>query len=227
MRSSWATRWRLFESEGYEPRDELVYVMYTEPGQMVGRFALRGGRTLFLFIFRDEDVPEGHDPAAQRALLQRRFGGSGWECPRILKALEAAPEFYFDRVSQVRMDPREGPWCKGRVALLGDAAFCVSLLGGQGSALAMTAAYVLAGEIHRAGGDHTLAFRRYQEKLFPFIAGKQKAAARFGGAFAPRTRLGLFFRNWVMKMLGVPWVAERAIRRDLTDRFNLPDYTGV
>ena len=213
-----------FEAEGYEPRDELVYVMFTEPGQMLGRFTLRGNRTLFLFIFADRGVTEGHDPAAQRALLERRYGGSGWECPRILEALRKAPEFYYDRLSQVRMDPGEGLWSRGRVALVGDAAFCVSLLAGQGSALAMTAAYVLAGEIHLSGGDHALAFRRYQEKLGAFIVGKQRAASRFGGAFAPRTRLGLFFRNQVMKLLGIRFVADQAIRRDLTDRITLPDY---
>jgi 2-polyprenyl-6-methoxyphenol hydroxylase-like FAD-dependent oxidoreductase len=34
-------------------------------------------------------------------------------------------------------------WSQGRVALIGDAAFCSSLLAGQGAALAMIAAYVV------------------------------------------------------------------------------------
>lgn len=40
-----------FEVRGYKPRDELVYVMYTNVGQQVGRFAMRGDHTMFLFIF--------------------------------------------------------------------------------------------------------------------------------------------------------------------------------
>jgi 2-polyprenyl-6-methoxyphenol hydroxylase-like FAD-dependent oxidoreductase len=51
-------------------------------------------------------------------------------------------------------------WTKGRVALVGDPAFCVSLLGGQGSALAMIAAYILAGELKLANGSHETAFAR-------------------------------------------------------------------
>ena len=38
--------------DGYRPRDELVYVMYSTPGRQLDRFALRGDRTMFLFIFR-------------------------------------------------------------------------------------------------------------------------------------------------------------------------------
>ena len=137
-----------FEVEGYRPRDELVYVMYTEVHQQVGRFTMRGDRTLFLFTFADDDADTG-DTRAQKALLRKRFGNSGWECPRILEALDASNDLYFDRVSQIRMEARPGLWTQGRVTLLGDAASCVSLLAGQGSALAMVAAYILAGELHR------------------------------------------------------------------------------
>ena len=56
---------------------------------------------------------------------------------------------YFDRVSQIRMDR----WTKGRTALVGDAAACVSLMAGEGSGLAMAEAYVLAGELRDCGGD--------------------------------------------------------------------------
>jgi 2-polyprenyl-6-methoxyphenol hydroxylase-like FAD-dependent oxidoreductase len=58
------------------------------------------------------------------------------------------------------MAPARSTWWSGRVTLLGDAAFCVSLLGGQGSALAMSAACILAGELHRAEGRHQDAFAR-------------------------------------------------------------------
>ena len=137
--------------------------MYTQVGQQVGRFAMRDDRTMFLFIFRDDDVAGSDGPQAQKALLRKRFGNSGWECPHILDALDATDDLYFDRVSQIRMNPQQGLWTRGRVTLIGDAASCVSLLAGQGSALAMVAAYILAGELHRSNGDYTAAFGRYQE----------------------------------------------------------------
>ena len=51
-------------------------------------------------------------------------------------------------------------WTRGRMALVGDAAACPSFLAGQGSALAMVEAYMLAAELARRG-DHVEAFARY------------------------------------------------------------------
>jgi 2-polyprenyl-6-methoxyphenol hydroxylase-like FAD-dependent oxidoreductase len=212
-----------FEVEGYQPRDELVYLMYTEVHQQVGRFTMRGDRTMFLFTFADADSDTG-DIRSQKALLRKRFGNSGWECPRILDALDASDDIYFDRVSQIRMGERPGLWTQGRVTLLGDAASCVSLLAGQGSALAMVAAYILAGELHRSGGDYVQAFARYQQLFAPFVEGKQKAAPRFAGLIAPKSRAALFIRNQVMNLLRIPWVADFTIGGEISDKLTLPQY---
>ena len=208
-----------FGIEGYQPRDELIYVMYTEVGQQVARFAMRNDRTMFLFTFADPD-PETGDAVAQKALLRRRFGASGWECPAILDALDRAGELYFDRVSQIRMDS----WSRGRVALVGDAAYCLSLLAGQGSALGMAGAYLLAGELHRAQGDYAAAFARYQSLFQPLIRAKQQAALRFAGTFAPKSKFRIWLRNRIFNLLRVGWIADLAVGRDLADRIVLPDY---
>ena len=57
-RSIWVTKSRPSQAEGYRPRDELVYVMYTQVGQQVARFAMRDDRTMFLFMFADEKLRE-------------------------------------------------------------------------------------------------------------------------------------------------------------------------
>lgn len=213
------------EVDGYRPRDELVYLMYTQIGQQVGRFSMRGDRTLFLFTFKDDDPNGAGNIQAQKALLRKRFGNSGWECPQILDALDAANDLYFDRVSQIRMDPRQGLWSRGRVTLIGDAASCVSLLAGQGTALAMVAAYILAGELHRAQGDYAKAFKCYQDLFAPFVLNKQKAAVNFAGAFAPKSRFSMFLRNRIFDLLSVRWIAEFVVGRDLLDKIALPNYT--
>ncbi|HTV57912.1 MAG TPA: FAD-binding domain [Verrucomicrobiae bacterium] len=215
-----------FEVKGYRPRDELVYVMYTQVGQQVGRFAMRGDRTMFLFIFADEEIDgaAGGDVAAQKELLRKRFGQSGWECPQILEALDAAKELYFDRLSQVNMGAETGSWTRGRVTLVGDAAFCVSLLAGQGSALAMVAAYLLAGELYTARSDYATALARYQERFEPFVLKKQKGAMRFAGTFAPKSKVSMFLRNQVMNLMRIPWVADAAAGSDLADELALPEY---
>jgi 2-polyprenyl-6-methoxyphenol hydroxylase-like FAD-dependent oxidoreductase len=213
-----------FQVQGYTPRDELLYMLHTEVGQQVGRFSMRGDRTLFLFTFKDDDPDIPADVAAQKALLRKRFGGTQWECPRILEALDDADDFYLDRVSQIRMNSRPGLWTQGRVTLVGDAASCVSLLAGQGTALAMVAAYILAGELHRAGGDYATAFRRYQDLFAPFVLNKQKAALRFAGTFAPKSKWALFLRNQIFNLLAVRWIADFAVGRDLADKITLPEY---
>lgn len=213
-----------FEVPGYRPRDESVYVMHTEVGQQIGRFSLRGDRTMFLFIYADPSPVIPDNMVAQKASLRGRFGKSGWECPQILEALDAVPELYFDRVSQIRMTGGSRSWSQRRVALVGDAAFCVSLLAGQGSAIAMAGAYILAGELYRAAGDHETAFLRYQERMDGFIRRKQRSALRFAGAFAPKSRFSLAVRNAIMNLLSIGWIADLAIGRDFADDLSLPTY---
>ena len=185
---------------------------------MLARFALRDDRTLFLFVFAADATQW---PAEQKAMLRDRYGEGAWETQRVLGELDRAQDLFFDRVSQIRMMER---WSKDRVALVGDAAFCPSLLAGQGSALAMTAAYVLAGELARAGGRRAEAFARYEEALRPFIAAKQQGAARFASAFAPKTRWGLSLRNSVIKACAIPGVAKLAFGRNIVDAIRPPDY---
>jgi 2-polyprenyl-6-methoxyphenol hydroxylase-like FAD-dependent oxidoreductase len=157
---------------------------------------------------------------AQKALLRDLYGRGGWECRTILSELDGTRELYFDSVSQIRMQN----WSRGRVALVGDAAFCVSLLAGQGSALAMIAAYVLAGELGASHGQHQQAFANYQTRLRSYIGNKQRGAERFAGAFAPRTAAGLHFRNMVIRAFAIPGLARLAVGRDISDRISLPDY---
>jgi 2-polyprenyl-6-methoxyphenol hydroxylase-like FAD-dependent oxidoreductase len=209
-----------FEAEGYRPRDELVYVIYREVGHLVGRFSMRDDRTLFLFVFTDENPTIPGDLDGQKTLLLEKYSNSGWECTQILAALERSEGLYMDRVSQVHMDR----WTQGRVALVGDAAFCVSLLAGQGSALAMVAAYLLAGELKRANGNHEVAFIQYQERLRTFIAAKQKAAVKFASFFAARSRFGMFLGNQVTKLMAITFVAELAVGREIRDVIELPVY---
>ncbi len=213
-----------FTVEGYQPRSELVYVMYTEKGQQVARFTMRDNRTMFLFTFVDRDASGPDNVQDQKAQLRRRFSNSGWECPQILDALDSAGDFYFDRVSQIRMGMRQGLWMQGRTTLVGDAASCISLLGGQGSALAMVAAYILAGELHRCNGDYSEAFRRYQNLFGPFVLKKQEAALRFAGSFAPESKFAIFLRNQIFNLMGIRCIANLAFGSSFSDKIVLPEY---
>lgn len=205
--------------DGYRPRDELVYVMYATPGHQLARCALRDDRTMFLFIFRADHDDAGLSPKDQ---LRNEFRDVGWESREILATLDGLPaseDLYFDVVSQIRMDR----WSRGRTLLIGDAAGCISLLGGEGTGLAMTEAYVLAGELARAGADHPSAFEAYEQRLRPFIRSKQSGAEKNIPFFATRTRFGLWFRNVAMRTMNFGPLA-RLFAGTVLDDFELPDY---
>ena len=211
-----------FEVEGYRPRDELVYMTHGLPGRQVSRFSMRDDKTLVLFIFRNEYLNLRHpsQESDRKAALGDIFADVGWECPQILAAMQTVNGIYYDSVSQIHIPA----WTKGRVALVGDAAACVSLMAGEGTGLAIAEAYVLAGELHAARGEHSVAFARYQERMMPFLQRKQASAARFASSLVPQTALGITARNLVTRLLGVPSVAQYFIARDLRDDIALPDY---
>jgi 2-polyprenyl-6-methoxyphenol hydroxylase-like FAD-dependent oxidoreductase len=183
---------------------------------------LRQDQTAFLFVFAQNNKLNvaQHDIAAQKDILRSRFGDDGWECPEILVRLEATDDLYFDAVSQIRM-PR---WSRGRVALIGDAAYSPSLLAGAGSAFAMLGAYILAGELKKARGDHMVAFAGFEGAMRGFIEKEQKSAAGFAQSFAPKTALGIFLRDRVLDTMRIPALADWIVRRFFANAFNLPDY---
>lgn len=215
-------RFAVFEALGYTPRDEDSYIIHAATSRQIARFALRGGRTLFLLVFRSELLKgaEPSGPAETRALLKSIFGDAGWESDRILAAMESADDLYFDRVSQIRMPS----WHRGRTVLVGDAGMAVSFLAGEGAGLAMTEAYVLAGEISRASGDYAKAFAAFDARLRPFIEGKQHTSANLASTFVPQTEFGIWLRNKATKLMALPGAANLMLGKSLSDDFALPDY---
>jgi 2-polyprenyl-6-methoxyphenol hydroxylase-like FAD-dependent oxidoreductase len=207
-----------FDVADYRPRDERVAVMHADVGFQLLRMSLHDDVTMFLLTLRASGNVPLDNPAEQQALLRRRLAHARWETPVILDAMGRARTFYVDRVSQIRMPS----WSRGRVVLVGDAAACPSLLAGQGSALAMVEAYVLAVELARANGDHLTAFARYQARLAPLLRSKQDAAKGLALAFAPRNRVQLAVRNTAFRLLGLPHIPNLVMGRSLRDAVELP-----
>lgn len=112
------------------------------------------------------------DVTEQKRLVARAYANAEWEMPRLLEEMWDAPDFHLDSVAHIRMDS----WSHGRVALLGDAGYCASPASGMGTTMAMAAAYVLAGELLAAAGDHRAAFTAYESELREFVATCQQIA---------------------------------------------------
>jgi 2-polyprenyl-6-methoxyphenol hydroxylase-like FAD-dependent oxidoreductase len=162
----------IFSAENFLDLDDWqVWVRDGDPGY--GVYPVRGNSEVRVtFGFASEPLGyDHHDVEEQRTLVADRLRHVGWEASRWLEAMWEAPDFYLDAVAQTRMDR----WTRGRVALVGDAGYCPTVLSGQGSSLALVGAYVLADELGR-GGDHTAAFARYEERMRPFVELNQRIA---------------------------------------------------
>lgn len=209
-----------FRLPGYPHRDELTYVSHTVPMRHVARVSLRDGETLVLFVCRSELIGGDLPRDRQKEVLRGAFAGMKWEVPDILDRMDAVSDVYFDRVSQIHLPH----WSTGRVALVGDAAACASLLAGEGTGLAMIEAYILAGEIHRANGHIERALAAFETRLRTFVAAKQKAALRLRSFFAPQTKTAMHVRNLAVKAFSIPFFANRLMGASLRDDLVLPDY---
>lgn len=169
-------------------------VYHTVVGKRVGVFSERGNTrsTVSLYFASDPLDYDRRNMAEQKQIVRDRFRGEGWHIPELLRGMEVAPDFYFDTISQIRMDQ----WSKSRVVLLGDAGYCASPISGMGTSLAMVGAYVLAGELKKANGNYETAFLNYEAQMRNFVTEAQKLA---NGAewFVPRTR----WRLWLSERL--------------------------
>src|SRR5262249_32624803 len=151
------------------------------PARTAGVFSTGDDRAIAQMYFAAPAVGYDHrDVARQKQIVGEAFAGMGWRGAQLLEAMQPAPDFCFDTVSQVQLDS----WSAGRVALVGDAA-CAAGPGGNGTGNAVVAAYVLAGELAAAGGDHQTAFGRYQQLLRPYVAKGQDQARGGKGLLGP------------------------------------------
>jgi 2-polyprenyl-6-methoxyphenol hydroxylase-like FAD-dependent oxidoreductase len=176
---------------------------YGTLGKKVGIFSARENReAMASFFFASPRLQyDRRDTTRQKQILRDKFAHEQWQIPRLLQMMDDAPDFYFDSISQIRMER----WSAGHSILLGDAAHCASPLAGMGTSMAVVGAYILAGELKQANGDHTVAFARYETLMRDFVTRCQKLAE---GAdwFVPRTRFKQWFSQQMWKVLPyTPW----------------------
>ncbi|MFJ8728917.1 FAD-dependent oxidoreductase [Streptomyces bauhiniae] len=149
---------------------------------------------------RDEDLATlDRDQALAR--VRARYAGAGWETERVLDGFDASEDVYVDGLTQIRMPT----WHRGRVCLVGDAAWCVTPMGGGGASLALTSGYVLAAGLSAA--DTEAALSAYESWMRPLVDSVQKLPPGVVRMAYPRTRLGLALRTLVMRALTSPLLA--------------------
>ncbi|OLE72943.1 MAG: hypothetical protein AUI36_01030 [Cyanobacteria bacterium 13_1_40CM_2_61_4] len=118
--------------DNYLGLDESTLWFYSVPGKQTAVRRLRNSQHMEVaFIFKQPTKLsyDRSDPEQQKQLITEAYAGAGWEIPTLLEKMQASTDFYFDVVSQIRIEK----WSQGRVALIGDAAHCAALVAGEGS----------------------------------------------------------------------------------------------
>jgi 2-polyprenyl-6-methoxyphenol hydroxylase-like FAD-dependent oxidoreductase len=162
------------------------------------------------------------DVARQKQFLRERFVDAGWEAQRVLAAMDTTEDFYFDVLRQVRIER----WSRGCVALTGDAAWCATPLAGIGATLAVTGAYVLAGELSRHD-DATHAFDAYERIMRPIALKAQKIPKIGPRLLNPHSAMGIRALHAMLRIATKPRVrnfASRIFTRQSEDRPRIPRY---
>jgi 2-polyprenyl-6-methoxyphenol hydroxylase-like FAD-dependent oxidoreductase len=175
-------------------------VSWSAPGRTAAMYPVRQtGQARALFLFRSaEELRYDHtDLEAQRRLLRKAFSERTWELPRILSELDGAPDFYFDSIAQIRMPS----WTSGRVTLVGDAGYSPAPAVGGGTVVAVIGAYVLAGELRAAGGDHTAAFAGYERAMGELIRRSRAFGPAVMKTIIPATPRQVWLTNQALRLI--------------------------
>ncbi|ADD44975.1 FAD-dependent oxidoreductase [Stackebrandtia nassauensis] len=175
---------------------------YIGPLRTAAIVNLGPGRSSAFFAYRCED-PQAELARGAFASLAERFGDLGGGFPDALRQLKADPDAaYFDSVSQIDL----GSWFRGRVVLLGDAAWCVTLFAGYGAALAMTGAERLGAAITESGVDLATALEQWEAELRPEVRKRQSLARKGTAQFCPPTRFHVWMRDTTIRAIQMPGI---------------------
>lgn len=176
-----------------------TFLGHFEPNLQASVYSIGQNKLATFFAFRSDQL-NTHSREQQKVLLAKRLDGLGWVIPQLVEGTKQADDFFFDAVAQIQLDN----WYQDRVALVGDACQCLTLLAGQGASMGMAGAYLLADELQRAGGDYKIAFPAYQQRLKPEIDRRQKDARGLAGSFVPRNNFEIAMAHLLFNVALLP-----------------------
>ncbi|WP_410586367.1 FAD-dependent monooxygenase [Amycolatopsis sp. lyj-23] len=201
-------------------------VTLLEPDRSMWVFAYRDHDPTVLITYRTDDVDaefRRRPPDRLREVFGPPAPGSTLE--DVLDAAESAGTVLFDSAEQVRMDT----WHSGRVVLLGDAAWCVTLYAGMGVSAGLTGAELLGVMLERHPGDVRTALAAWERALRPYIGHYLDGAAADRKVFVVNSRPELLFRRivpWLRRFRLGKRVVDRLVRIDEIAKYKNADIVG-
>lgn len=169
-----------------------------------------------------EALAEGE--MAVKKFIARYYEDMSWKTSAILEQMMDSKDLYASEIVQVKVPKL----CNGRLVFVGDAGYAAGPTGG-GTSLALTGAYMLAGEICKHEGDLSAGIQGYEERMRPLIKEMQKIPPFVSTILAPQTAWGIWIRNNLFALVAWSGIAD-FVQKYLgaafadTKEFPLPDY---
>ncbi|MEQ4719641.1 FAD-dependent monooxygenase [Nonomuraea sp. B19D2] len=188
------------QAPSYEASDSIIIA---RAKRAVWVFGLADHAPTALLTYRTSDI---QDQFSGSRVDRLRSVFSGMDDPvvrHVLDSLEQAPDHLFDSVHQVRM-PR---WSKGRVVLVGDAAWCMNLYSGMGATSSLRGGAALGVALREHPDDLAAALDAWEAGLRPFITKHQRTARLKQQMFVPSSRRAEALRSVLLGL--VRWIRGR------------------
>lgn len=220
--------------------EEYIATLYMAPGSRGVMTRRHSPDEIQIYIGYTADPKRPNtalrDAKEQKAVLREIFQGAGWQTEGIVNSLDDAKDFYFERMGLVKLKS----WFRGRVVLVGDAAYCPSANTGMGTTSGIVGAYILAGEIGRHCGcpdredidsasdfkdSLAAALAAYEQKFQPFMTQVQKGVSEDSGGKLWSTAFGIGVLHCLLGVASLLRVniGKWMLKEDVKG-WDLPDY---
>ncbi|PUB20213.1 2-polyprenyl-6-methoxyphenol hydroxylase-like FAD-dependent oxidoreductase [Promicromonospora sp. AC04] len=192
---------------GIGEKDSLVLA---EPGRSLWTFSFKNHEPSLMFSYRTTD------PAAELARgpvesVRAAFGqpDPGPFLGEALERFAATDHTVFDSAQQVRMRQ----FHNGRVVLVGDSAWCMTLYSGYGASCGLAGGELLGTYLDKYPDDVPAALVAWNEHMHPHVSYQHQLVGRSRTLFTPHDRREQVMRTALIRTLNMPGVSGLARRR--------------
>lgn len=172
-------------------RDELHVVpsneapVLIEPGRAIWLFKYHNHDPCVLVAYETDNIPkdrvDGVEVALAREFADAKTGGMVQD---ILRSAETSDHVIFDSATHINVPH----FTSGRVALIGDAAWSLTIFSGMGASLALGAGEYLGAALLATEGDIPAALALWEQNVRPFIDFHRNVSWAYLDFFTPSTR---------------------------------------
>ncbi|MFD1885501.1 FAD-dependent monooxygenase [Paenibacillus wenxiniae] len=176
-----------------ETGDDRWWRWYTATGgRQISLRPDNQGTIRAMLAFKDDKHNLASLPHEQAlAELKVIFAGAGWQDKRVIEGFATSKDVYFDYLTQIKMST----YSEGSVCVTGDAAWCVTPIGGGGSSLALIGGYVLAAFLSQQDSNESASISngldQYEQWMRPMVDKAQSLPPGTPDLFYPQTKVGV------------------------------------